>query len=57
MKKIISAILLLILALQTAPLVYAWEIERPGGDIVIRERTENASTNGEASVGIGVVIN
>lgn len=56
MKKIVSTALLFILALQIVSVVYAWEIERPAYDIDIKERTENACTNGEASVGIGVAI-
>jgi len=57
MKKLVAIILIFILALQTASIVYAWEVERPAKNITIGERTENASTNGEASVGIGVAIN
>ena len=37
-------------------LAWAWEIERPGDDFNIKERTENAYSNGEASVGLGVGI-
>jgi len=56
MKKLMSIALLFILALQMVSMVYAWEVERPAHDIDIKERTENAYTNGEASVGIGVAI-
>ena len=56
MKKPISILLLLILALQMVSMVYAWEVERPAGTIDIIDRTENAYTNGEASVGLGVSI-
>lgn len=56
MKRILSTALSLILVLQAVSMVYAWEIERPAYDIDIKERTENACTNGEASVGIGVAI-
>ena len=56
MKKLAAIILIFILVLQMASIVYAWEVERPSNDINIKERTENASTNGEASVGIGVAI-
>jgi len=37
-------------------LVWAWQIERPSGSIDIEERVENAYTDGNASVGIGVAI-
>jgi len=57
MKKIIVPLLLTILLLLMITSAWAWEIERPGGDIPIRERTESAYTNGEASVGLGVVVN
>jgi hypothetical protein len=56
MKKLILTTLLFILVLQTVSIAYAWEIERPAYDIDIKERRENAYTNGEASVGIGVAI-
>jgi len=36
------------------PTALAWELERPGGHITINERTENATTDGKASVGLGV---
>ncbi len=57
MKKIIIPLLPTILLLLMITSAWAWEIERPGGDIPIRERTESAYTNGEASVGLGVVVN
>jgi hypothetical protein len=56
LKKIVSITLLFILVLQTVSIAYAWEVERPAGTIDIIDRTENAYTNGEASVGLGVSI-
>lgn len=56
MKKIIIPLLLTILLLPMVTLAWAWEIKRPSGDIDFKERTENACTNGEASVGLGVCI-
>ena len=38
------------------PQVFAWELERPGGMIPVNERDENATTNENASVGLGVHI-
>lgn len=38
------------------PRAFGWELERPGGSLNIDERTENASTNEYASVGLGVHI-
>jgi hypothetical protein len=56
MKKLMTIALLLIFVLQTVSIAYAWEVERPAGTIDIIDRTENAYTNGEASVGLGVSI-
>ena len=54
MRRTFSLLLLFVLIVQLISLTYAWEIERPGEDIKIRERNESGHTNGEASVGLGV---
>lgn len=38
------------------PGVLAWELERPARDVNIDERTGSSSTDGKASVGLGVHI-
>lgn len=53
-KKPLTIAITAILLLQMVSLAWAWEYERPGGDIDVEDRTESAYTNGEASVGIGV---
>jgi hypothetical protein len=55
MKRLHSAILVILLALTMAPSAWAWEIERPSQHLgFVEQRTENATTNGEATVGLGV---
>ncbi|NWF86302.1 hypothetical protein HXY32_00565 [Candidatus Bathyarchaeota archaeon] len=54
--KPLVTIVILLIALLHLPNVLTWELERPGGTITINERTENATTDGKASVGIGVHI-
>lgn len=54
MKKIVAMILLVLLVLHIVPSVWAWQIERPSYFIYINETVRTASTDGKASVGIGV---
>jgi len=56
MKKLLTIVVAMLLLLQMVFLSWAWEIERPSMDIDIKERTESACTNGEASVGLGICI-
>lgn len=49
-------ILLTVLLMQTFPLAWAWQIERPYTDEEITDRVENSYTDGYASVGIGAAI-
>ena len=56
MKRLLAITIAIILFLQTVSLSWAWELERPSDDIDIMERTENAFTDGDACVGIGVDI-
>ena len=57
MRKTLVIAALVILLLQSSSLVWAWEIERPHRSVNIKDRVDNSSTNGEASVGIGVAVN
>lgn len=55
MKRLHSAILVILLALTMVPSVWAWEIERPSEHLgFVKQRTDNATTNGESTVGLGV---
>jgi hypothetical protein len=42
------------MVLPMVPTVLAWESERPSNHVSISQRTENAATDGKASVGLGV---
>jgi hypothetical protein len=57
MKTAFSAITLIITLLVISfPSAFSWELERPSSYVIISERTENASTNNFASIGLGVLI-
>ncbi|MGQ9459970.1 MAG: hypothetical protein ACUVRA_01895 [Candidatus Bathyarchaeaceae archaeon] len=54
MKKFVTLAILAVLLLQTVSVGWAWQMERPHRPIAVQDRVESASTNGEASVGLGV---
>jgi len=55
LRKSVSFSFLLLLGLtMLVPTASAFGLERPGGYVRINQRTENAKTDGHASVGIGV---
>lgn len=55
MKKALTVwFLAFLMVLPMVPTVLAWESERPSNHITISQRTENAATDGKASVGLGV---
>jgi len=56
LKRVIIALLAIIVWAPTISLARAWEIERPGAFYPLQERTESLYTNGQASVGLGVSI-
>jgi len=56
-KKLLASLLLLVLLLSLLRSVLAWEIERPLGYVTISKRTENCTTDGMTSVGLGMSIN
>ena len=57
MRKTASVALLILLALtMLVPTASALGLERPGGYVLINERTENSKTDGRGSVGLGVHI-
>jgi len=53
---VITFIIILILQLMSLALVFALEFERPRRDIDVGQRVENARTNGEVSVGLGIEV-
>jgi len=56
-RKTASVALLILLALtMLVPTASALGLERPGGYVLINERTENSKTDGRGSVGLGVHI-
>jgi len=56
MKKPLAILFLTILLLQMVLMAQALEIERPSEVVKIKRRVQNAYTNNEASVGIGVYV-
>jgi len=56
LRIIATATVVVILLLQSISIALAWELERPQGDYFLNQREENMTTNGEASVGLGVDI-
>lgn len=57
MRKTASVALLILLALtMLVPTASALGLERPGGYVLINQRTENSKTDGRGSVGLGVHI-
>lgn len=56
LKRLLAIAVSAILLLQVVPVAWAFMIERPSFDIDIKKRTQESSTNGEASVGLGVVV-
>jgi len=60
MKKtksiVLVFVLLVVLVFIPFPFGYAWELERPDDFISIEEREENATTDGKASLSLGVHI-
>lgn len=57
MKKRLSLILTALLLSSIIPTAFAWEIDRPSTSLsFFKERAENATTNDEASVGLGVQV-
>jgi hypothetical protein len=54
--KLVAFLLLVIVTLMTIPAAYAWDMERPGQDLSIYQRTESARTDYNASIGLGVSI-
>jgi len=55
-RELTVAVLALLMLLLLSSTGLAWNFERPGKYIDINERTENAKTDGKASVGLGVHI-
>ncbi len=55
-KALTFGFLAFLMLLPTVPNVVAWESERPSDHITISQRTENATTDGKASAGLGVHI-
>jgi len=53
-KRLLATLSMLSILISIIPPVMALELERPGGDIQVDERTENAFTDGKAAVGLGV---
>jgi len=56
MKNIIAIATITLLLLQTLYPTLAWNLERPADHIRIGDRVENASTDGNAAVGLGIAI-